>query len=66
MLGTMNMMNIVQWLTEPEAAEMLGIAVATLRRWRSKREGPPWYRMGHAVRYMKEDIDRFIEESRRE
>ena len=57
-------MNTIDWLTEKEAAEMLRISLATLRRWRRRREGPPWFRIGRVPRYQREDVERFIEQQR--
>jgi predicted DNA-binding transcriptional regulator AlpA len=47
-------------LTEHEAAQRLGLSVATLRAWRGKRRGPRFAQFGRAVRYMDDDIDAFI------
>ena len=58
------LMTEINWLTEPEAAKLLGVSLATLRRMRAAGIGPAWHRIGHAVKYQREEIDRFIEESR--
>jgi predicted DNA-binding transcriptional regulator AlpA len=58
--GVEGMNDTIVWLTEPEAAQRLGVSVATLRRWRRLKEGPPWYRLGHSVKYQIEQIDKFI------
>jgi excisionase family DNA binding protein len=50
-------------LTETEAAQRLALSVATLRAWRSQRRGPRFVRFGRAVRYLAEDIDRFMADS---
>ena len=50
-----------QALTEHEVAERLGLSVATLRAWRLKRRGPRYVRFGRAVRYLANDIDRFVD-----
>ena len=47
-------------IDEYEAAGRLGIAVATLRRWRWARQGPAWVKVGAAVRYAPEDLSAFI------
>ena len=52
-------------LNEHEAAEALGLKVATLRRWRWAGRGPPFFKIGNAVRYAAEDIDAFIQAARR-
>lgn len=52
-----------QLLTESEAAELLHLSPTTLKKWRRTRSGPTYYRLGSAVRYKREDLDRFIGES---
>lgn len=47
-----------------EAAARLGLKVATLRRWRWARRGPPWIKVGAAVRYAPVDLEHFIESGR--
>jgi predicted DNA-binding transcriptional regulator AlpA len=55
----------VYLIGEREAAERLGLAVATLRRWRWVGRGPRFVKVGGAVRYDPADIDAFIEAGRR-
>ncbi len=50
-------------VTEGEAAERLGLSVATLRAWRHRRKGPRFVRFGRAVRYLPADLDEFIRAS---
>ncbi len=52
-------------LTEDEAAHRLTLKVATLRRWRWAGNGPPFLKIGHAVRYDPADLTAFIEAGRR-
>ena len=51
-------------ITETEAAESLGLSVATLRAWRHRHTGPNFVRFGRAVRYLPADLDAFIAASR--
>jgi len=58
-------------IDEIEAAAMIGLQPATLRRWRSTGSGNlPWYKLGKSktslVRYAKEDIDAWLAAQRRE
>ncbi len=51
-------------MTESEAADLLAVKVATLRAWRHNKKGPAFLKLGRAVRYAKDDMDRFIASSR--
>jgi hypothetical protein len=52
-----------QALTEHEVARQLGLSVVTLRAWRLKGKGPRFVRFGRAVRYLADDVERFVEAS---
>jgi len=53
-------------LNEREAAERLGLAVATLRRWRWAGRGPRFLKIGAtAVRYSLEELDAFLAAAQR-
>ena len=54
-----------QLMTETEAARLLGLKVATLRRWRWGGCGPRFIKIGAAVRYDPTDLTAFIEAGRR-
>jgi predicted DNA-binding transcriptional regulator AlpA len=51
-------------IKEDEAAQILGIKVGTLRRWRSARMGPPYVKMGFAVRYDTADLQAYMDANR--
>jgi hypothetical protein len=44
-----------------DAARHLGIAPKTLANWRSAGKGPRFSRLGRAIVYRVEDLDRFVE-----
>ncbi|PZO78252.1 MAG: hypothetical protein DI632_07205 [Sphingomonas hengshuiensis] len=49
------------FLTEAAAADYLGLAPATLARWRSVgAQGPAYRKFGGAVRYAKADLDAYV------
>lgn len=48
-------------LKEAEAAEILNVEVATLRRWRWAGKGPAFRKIISAVRYDPADLEAFIE-----
>ena len=43
-------------LTTTEAAAALALAPKTLRNWRSQGLGPPFIRLGGAIRYRETDL----------
>ena len=51
-------------MTEREVATQLSLSVATLRAWRLRQKGPRFVRFGRSVRYLEDDIRRFVETSR--
>lgn len=38
-------------LSEGQLADQWGLAKITLRKWRAARKGPPYTKLGNAVRY---------------
>jgi hypothetical protein len=40
-------------LTENEAAELLGLSARTLQAWRTAKCGPPYTKLGRAIRYVR-------------
>ncbi len=49
-------------MTPQEAAKYIGVSEATLRLWRSRGEGPRYFRAGEKlVRYRRSDLDAWIE-----
>jgi predicted DNA-binding transcriptional regulator AlpA len=51
-------------LNEKEAAELLNLSLATLRRRRCDGRPPRFIKIGASVRYCAQDLDDFIEASR--
>lgn len=52
-----------QPLAEPDAvASHLGVTVKTLTQWRWRKTGPRWLKVGGAVRYRWEDIEKWLED----
>lgn len=50
-----------QLLTIDDLSERLKVPRETLRRWRRERRLPPAIKVGRAVRWRAEEIDRWIE-----
>jgi predicted DNA-binding transcriptional regulator AlpA len=58
--------NRPELIDEHEASRCLGIAVATLRRWRWAGKGPRFCKIGRSVRYELIDIQAFVVAARRQ
>ena len=52
-------------LTPVQAADFLQIKPNTLAKWRVTGEGPPFVRVGRAIRYSMRELMRFIERQTR-
>ena len=51
-----------KYISDKEAAELIGVSVATLKRWRANDEGPAYYKPSHGiVRYSVEDIREWMD-----
>jgi len=56
--------------TDSEAAEYIGMSETFLRQSRiegdrpNRTPGPPWVKIGRSVRYLKEDLDAWLEAHR--
>lgn len=53
-----------RWLTIKEVAAQFGFNRRTLYRWRSEKTGPPYFRLGGAVRYREDELNAWIEAQR--
>jgi excisionase family DNA binding protein len=49
-------------LTIDEAARLIGVTASALRKWKSQGEGPAFYKAGHALRYQRDAVLRWIEQ----
>lgn len=54
----------VLW-TPDQCAEVLGVSVTTLKKWRHERSGPPFYRVGRLIRYNNREVARWLVARRR-
>ena len=48
-------------LNEHDVARIMGLSVASVRRWRLMRQGPKYLKIGAAVRYKAEDVSAWLE-----
>ena len=53
----MDRTSMIKALDERLAADVLGMAVQTLRNWRHQSKGPAYLKVGRSVRYRMEDLD---------
>jgi excisionase family DNA binding protein len=47
-------------LNESEAAKLLAVSVRTLQAWRTRESGPPFVRLGRAIRYRLKDLIEWV------
>ncbi len=52
-------------MTVREAARFLRISESCLNKWRLTGEGPPFIKLGAAVRYRRRDVEAWIDEQTR-
>jgi predicted DNA-binding transcriptional regulator AlpA len=50
-----------QGLKDTDAAKILGLHPQTLRNKRSRGEGPPYVKLGRAVRYFEDDLIAYLD-----
>jgi hypothetical protein len=47
-------------LPEREASQLLSVSIRTLQAWRFRRVGPPFVRLGRAIRYARRALIEWI------
>lgn len=52
---------VQQYVDEKTVSRITGLALPTLRNYRHKRKGPPYVKLGRAVRYSLDDVREFME-----
>lgn len=53
-------------LKSKELAEVFGLTDNALRMWRSQGQGPPYFKIGHRVRYSEAKVRDWLEDRERE
>lgn len=53
-----------KYLTTADVADALGLAERQVKRMRERGDGPPFSRIGRAVRYRREDVEAWVEAQR--
>jgi predicted DNA-binding transcriptional regulator AlpA len=57
-------MNQSTILTDVQAGGEVNLSPQTLRNWRSQRRGPPYFKIGRAVRYNLQDLREWMAKHR--
>lgn len=52
-----------EYLTAEQVAQMTGFSTKSLEAYRSKRQGPPFLKIGHSVRYRVDDVRAWMDAS---
>jgi hypothetical protein len=50
----------LQLVSEGKSADVLGVSVAALRRWRREGRGPAFIRLERCVRYRMSDLEHYL------
>lgn len=56
--------SVSEYLRQEQAAELTNFSGQTLANWRSQRVGPPFTKVGRAVRYKRTDLEAWLESQR--
>jgi hypothetical protein len=48
-------------LSPDEVQEVYNIPITTLEKWRSKKIGPPYHKLGKHIRYKPQDVDKWVD-----
>jgi excisionase family DNA binding protein len=51
-----------EWTGIEELAAELGVPVRTIYAWRTKKLGPPGYKLGKHIRFRREDVEAWLEQ----
>jgi hypothetical protein len=51
------------FLTEFDVAKRLGFSVKTIRAWRARGDGPPYYKVVRAIRYDPAKVERWLKDT---
>jgi hypothetical protein len=57
------LLTLPQMINEKEAARLLSVSVAALRRWRHEGRGPQFARLERCVRYSVRELAQFLEQN---
>ena len=67
MEGVMSLPELIELLSEKQAAEYIGgLTPKALQAWRCRGGGPPFFKIGRLIRYERTDLDGWLSTRRRE
>lgn len=52
---------VCEYLNESEVAILLGVARATVEKWRIQGRGPSYVKIGRSVRYSRAELERYLD-----
>ncbi|MEM6825760.1 MAG: helix-turn-helix domain-containing protein [Pseudomonadota bacterium] len=50
-----------EYLTAEQVSQMTGFSPKALEAYRAKRQGPPFLKVGHNIRYRADDVRAWVE-----
>jgi predicted DNA-binding transcriptional regulator AlpA len=54
--------NVIEsFLTDHDVSRITKLSLATVRRWRRQKKGPPYIKIGAAVRYKPESLSAWLQ-----
>jgi predicted site-specific integrase-resolvase len=56
-------LSVPQMVGEKQAARILAVSIAALRRWRREGRGPDFVRLERCIRYSMKSIETFVSEN---
>ena len=54
----------MELLTVRQVSGLTGVSVNTLNQWRSQKLHLPWIKIGRAVRYLRKDVEAYLQKCR--
>lgn len=58
-------MKAIKLLASRQLSDILGVPEGTLRYWRNVGLGPVWHKLEGSIRYALEDVEAYLQSSRR-
>jgi excisionase family DNA binding protein len=49
-----------EYLTTKQVADLLQVTERTVEKWRERRDGPPYSRLGSLIRYSRTEVEKWV------